>query len=140
MFKAFENHGGAMMFPWRPTLSEVRMIDIPKSPSEFKEYMAKYGTSDVGEKGKRFLNAESVEGTVILMNRSRADLMKAILSYIGQDRTYSETTRNCQHFGADFYTYLTGKDSKPFSAISRAFVWDSPQGNLARFLYDPAIS
>eukprot|EP00746_Dinoflagellata_sp_MGD_P088837 gnl/MRDRNA2_/MRDRNA2_35109_c0_seq1.p1 gnl/MRDRNA2_/MRDRNA2_35109_c0~~gnl/MRDRNA2_/MRDRNA2_35109_c0_seq1.p1 ORF type:complete len:520 (-),score=67.69 gnl/MRDRNA2_/MRDRNA2_35109_c0_seq1:71-1630(-) len=140
MAKAIESHGSAMIMPWRPTLSEIRIIDIPKSASEFKKYMETYGTEDPTERGKRFVNVEVTEGTVRLSNRSRADLMKAILSYIGQDRTYSETTRNCQHFGADFFSYLTGKDVKPYSAISRAFVWNAPKQNLARFLYDPDLS
>lgn len=136
MAKAFESHGSAMIMPWRPTQAEIRIIDIPKSASEFKEYMEKFGTSDVGEKGKRFVKAEVTEGKVCLMNRSRADLMKAILSYIRHDGTYSETARNCQHFGADFFSYLTRKDVQPYSAISRAFVWHPPKANLERFLYD----
>merc|ERR1711904_315559 len=36
--EAIESHGSAMMMPWRPTLSEIRIIDIPKSASEFKQY------------------------------------------------------------------------------------------------------
>lgn len=68
------------------------------------------------------------------MYRSKVDIARYLLNYIGRDRRYTEEFRNCQSFAADFYGFVAGKkDIKPFHVANRALY----QNRSHLFIYNP---
>lgn len=106
-----------LKMPWRSSMSEVRLLDVPHtSLADFQSYLAKYN----GPKG-RFLDPTIVASAdVRLSHRSQADIFRYVLNYVRNATHYSEQTRSCQTFAADFYCLLSGDHSvEPFHAVSR---------------------
>ena len=68
------------------------------------------------------------------MHRTKADLFNYVLNYAARDMEYHEESRNCQHFAADFYSFLVGgKPVQPHSPVCRVLYKPRPY----YFIYDP---
>ena len=73
-------------------------------------------------------------GEVCLTYRSMENLLQYCLNYILSDPTYSEESRNCQTFAADFFSFLCAKKKvKPFYHLNQIFYIPKQTA----FLYDP---
>jgi len=125
---------GELKAPWRSNLSEIRFLDLKaRSFAEFKAYLAEY----TGAK-KRFLDPTiACSADVRLTHRSQRHIFEYLLNYVRNDTHYSEATRNCQTFAADFFALLSGRHNvEPFSAVNRLMY----KRHLDWFLCDPPPS
>ena len=108
-----------LKLPWLSDLSEIRILDHhAKDLDYFKSFLSKYS----GDKPPaRFKNPEVARsGDVRLSHRSMKDLVQYCLNYIGADPSYSEESRNCQTFAADFFSFLCASPStQPFYPLNR---------------------
>merc|ERR1719356_459146 len=135
-----------MVQPWIDSKAEIRAFDIPaRSADEFSAYLRRYGPE--GDQGghedakPRFANVAfpAVVSGVTLSSpvrnsfRSRRDIMRALLNYIGKDDYYQLATRMCQTFAADLYAYLTNHKTTTYSRLARPLY--TPYTHW--FLYDP---
>ena len=107
-----------MVLPWKSTMSEIRLTDVPyKNDVDFiNNYMKPYE-----EVSGRFIDIQQTfSHEVRLTFDSKANICAYLLNYIRRDRTYSEMTRNCQTFAADFCGFLSGtKNIRPFHPINK---------------------
>ena len=106
-----------MISPWLTTAAEIRCYDVSaKNLDEMKVYIDKYTGPD-----QRFLDpAYTFSHPPRLTYRSRSNIMQYLINYISRDCSYSEVTRNCQTFAADFCGFLAGKkDVVPYHPINR---------------------
>jgi len=122
-----------MKIPWLSQFSEIRILDHnAKNLDYFKSFLAKYS----GDKPPaRFQNPEvAYSGDVRLTHRSMEDLVQYCLNYILNEPKYTEESRNCQTFAADFFSFLCAKKhTKPFYPINRLLYVPARHS----FLYDP---
>ena len=108
-----------LKLPWLSNFSEIRILDHhAKNLDYFKSFLSKYS----GDKPPaRFKNPEvAYSGDVKLSHRSMKDLVQYCLNYILSDPSYSEESRNCQTFAADFFSFLCASpNTKPFYPLNR---------------------
>lgn len=109
---------GELKGPWRSTRGEIRAIDHPaKDLEEFKAYVNKYTGPAL-----RFLDPQFYQSSRVNVSMKRQDhLMQYLCNYILWNPGYTEKERNCQHFAADFFTFLTMQESKPYHKLCRVF-------------------
>lgn len=134
-----------MVQPWNSKLAEIRVWDIPqKNKDEFAEYLRFYSdTGDHNEPAERFkkpyfpfsINNALLSAKVSMSFRSRGDIFKSLLNYMGHSDEYNILSRHCQTFAADFFTHLTGQKTTTAMAIVRVF----HKLNTDWFLYDPDL-
>ena len=68
-----------------------------------------------------------------LWHRSQVDVARYLLNYMGRDRRYTETVRNCQAFACDFFSFAAAKKNvEVFTQVLRPLY--TPRSHL--FLYD----
>lgn len=130
LYKAFPP---CMISPWNTTHSEIRCLDVTaRNLDEFKEFIAKY----TGPK-LRFLDPQYTHSNdVRLCYRSKKDIARYLLNYIGRSRQYSELSFNCQTFAADLYGLLAGKKGvEPHHPLNR--IEYRNHGHM--FLYEPSL-
>ena len=123
----------SMKLPWRSELLEVRGNDVPFTT---RAALEKYLADGSGrEPHHKFLDATvDHSGNVRVMHRTKADLFNYVLNYAARDMEYHEESRNCQHFAADFYSFLVGgKPVQPHSPVCRVLYKPRPY----YFIYDP---
>mmetsp|Transcript_9036 Transcript_9036/g.24110 ORF Transcript_9036/g.24110 Transcript_9036/m.24110 type:complete len:429 (-) Transcript_9036:33-1319(-) len=143
LFQSMIDQAPGMVQPWINTKSEIRAFDISaKDAEQFSAYLRKYSAEGDHEDEKpRFANVEfpavvsgkSLSGPVRNSFRSRREIMRALLNYIGKSDRYSLATRMCQTFAADFYAYLTNHKTTTYSRLARPMY--TPYTHW--FLYDP---
>jgi hypothetical protein len=128
IYKAFSP---CMVIPWQTDMMEIRCNDVPHSRDilQFKKYISKY----TGSK-KRFLDPHyTYSSDCRLTFSSKTHIAQYLCNYIRRDSGYSELSRNCQTFAADFFGFLAGKkDIQPFHAINRV----DYQNRAHNFLYN----
>lgn len=129
-----------MIMPWKGHFAELRSADVEaKSLESFMEYMTKYTGPTL-----RFVEPQvqhtvepsfaQASSNVRLWHRSRSDVARYLLNYMGRDRRYTEEFRNCQSFASDFFSFVAGKkDTRPFHQANRLLY----QNRSHLFLYDP---
>lgn len=102
--------------PWRQERAEVRAIDVPaRTEAEFRRFLTEHSGN-----AARFLEPTIQHSAdVRLCKRSRSDLFRALLNYIGRNPRYTQESRNCQTFACDLYRHLSGERAEPFSAVAR---------------------
>lgn len=122
-----------MILPWKGHYAEVRCADVPaRNADEFMAYLKEYE----GPKQRFVEPTHQHEGDVRLCYRSKVDIARYLLNYMGRDRRYTEESRNCQSFAADFFSFAAGKkDIKPFHKANRILY----KNRSHLFLYDPAM-
>jgi hypothetical protein len=102
-----------MKAPWDSSKAECRIFDTPcKNLDDFKAYLEKYSEKNakLDPKERRFFEPEIVESLCVTnSHRTQADLYRAVLNYLHAVPYYREEDQNCQHFAADFMTFLTGR-------------------------------
>mmetsp|Transcript_13110 Transcript_13110/g.37376 ORF Transcript_13110/g.37376 Transcript_13110/m.37376 type:complete len:572 (-) Transcript_13110:25-1740(-) len=108
-----------MILPWKETMSEIRIHDVPYKDVDSFLLMMKSPKYE-GHTG-RFVDIQhTFSHETRLTYRSRRNIATYLLNYIRRDRTYSEIRRNCQTFAADFSGFLAGKgDVQPFHAVNQ---------------------
>lgn len=122
--------------PWQSSRAEIRFVDTPcQNLKEFEAYLRHY--SDKGPLPvlqQRFFDPQiAASGAVRLSYSRHAHVLQYTLNYINANGAYSQSTRNCQTFAADFFSFLTGqKDKQPFTAGLRVLY----KPRLMDFLYD----
>jgi len=109
-----------MRIPWESDRAELRVMDVPlKDEHALEQYFKKF-TPEAGLplKEQRFLAPEVFRtGNVRLRLASQVEIVGYLLSYIRTDTSYDLLRRNCQHFAADFFGFLTAtKNVKPYHA------------------------
>lgn len=117
--------------PWRSRMSEIRILDLfARSLDEFKSFLAEY----TGPR-KRFLDPSiAASADVRLTLCSQRDIFTYLLNYASNETLYSEKSRNCQTFAADFFALLSGRhNTEPYSAVNRLMY----KRHLDWFLYNP---
>ena len=116
--------------PWRSDLAEVRAVDVDYASDRggFEAFLGEFT-------GTRFLKPEVVASAdVRLTARTKREISRALLNYVQHDTHYSEASRNCQTFAADFYSLLVGVDEKTTAAVNQI----AYTRHVDWFLYDPA--
>lgn len=119
----------AMVQPWDDHKLEVRILDIDATNrDEFTEYMHKYTNTFAEQSDDLRFNDPSIPHSADLgaHGRSRNEVFQGILNYAAAKNgryvelvEFGALTRNCQTFAADFYSWLTGTETKPFHTLAR---------------------
>lgn len=140
-----------MKVPWRSDMAEVRVIDhAARSIDEFKAYLAVHDAAAAGGAGGgdeaaaaaaaaaapkdyRFLKAEVDKSAAVRLSMAtEAAIASYVCNYIHTDTHYSEESRNCQTFAADFFGFLSGQPCGSGKV--------EPYAPLNRLMYTPATS
>jgi hypothetical protein len=130
LYQAFPSE---MIGPWSKTSAEIRCFDVEaKNFEDFKAFVYQYE----GAK-KRFIDPHfHFSHKVRLTFRSKCNIASYLLNYIGRDCGYSDMSKNCQTFAADFCGMLAGKKGVlPFHPVSRIQYRDRKH----LFLYDSTM-
>lgn len=119
-----------MVSPWKETMSEIRVHDVPYSDlNAFLGFMKKHD----GHKGRFVDTSVNFSHDVRLTYRSRRNVATYLLNYIRRDTTYSQMKRNCQTFAADLCGFLAGKkDVQPYHPVNQI----QYTGQKHKFLYE----
>lgn len=130
--------GPGMIQPWSTAKSEIRIFDLPmKTKTEFEAYLDKYSAKGgLPLPQQRFAAWELYStGTPKLGTCKASDLAAACLNYIQRNPQYETVRFNCQNFGADFFSYITGtRGNTPYTLVVRSVY----QQRTFSILYAPA--
>lgn len=121
--------------PWDTKTAELRAWDFPGGMDRFREYVTQF--SDKGsrplEEQRYFAPCFTHSASVALSSRTCADVARGLINYILRYDNYFETSRNCQTFACDFYSYLTGDTSPvPYQTVLVPFY----KPRVLNFFYD----
>lgn len=120
-----------MLAPWRTDLAELRVTDhCARNIEEFKHFIEKHTGPT-----KRFLAPEIAKSVDVKMSfRSQQDICRLLLNYMGAEQKYTESDRNCQHYAADLFGFLSKeKNYQTYSTANRVFYKPKPYW----FLHEP---
>eukprot|EP00037_Helgoeca_nana_P015805 m.148064 g.148064 ORF g.148064 m.148064 type:complete len:542 (+) comp23189_c0_seq1:99-1724(+) len=123
----------AMICPWAGQFAEVRCHDVKAtSLEEFKDFVGEFTGTEL-----RFLDPHFFQSAPVrLAMRHQTDIHRYFLNYVGRDRRYTESFRNCQTFAADCFGFLAGKVGvEPYHPVNR--VGYTNRGH--NFLYQPDL-
>jgi hypothetical protein len=86
----------AMICPWAGQFAEVRCHDVKAtSLEEFKDFVGEFTGTEL-----RFLDPHFFQSAPVrLAMRHQTDIHRYFLNYVGRDRRYTESFRNCQTYG-----------------------------------------